>query len=90
MLEDTVLYVGRTIAHLASALLMLPPLPYFFDELDLLLGKIEITVPSVFAKIAHLLPVRAVAPVVAQKWCASPFLAKALTRFFVAATSHDE
>ena len=63
MHEDSVLYVSRMIAHLASILLMLLQLPIFLadpQELVLLPGKIEGTDPCVFEKIAHLLLVRAV------------------------------
>ena len=55
VIEDTVLRVSRTIAHLASKLLVLPPLPDFLadpQELDSLPGKVEITIP-VFENIAH-------------------------------------
>ena len=64
LLEDSVLYVSHMIAYLASILRMLPPFPDCLSdpqELDLLPGKIEITTPSLFEKIAHLLLVRAVA-----------------------------
>ena len=63
MHEDSVLYVSRMIARLASTLLMLLQLPIFLadpQELVLLPGKIEGTDPCVFEKIAHLLLVRAV------------------------------
>ena len=48
VLEDPILYVSRIIAHLASTLLLLLPLPDSVanpHELDLLLGKNEISVP---------------------------------------------
>ena len=56
MLEESVLYVSRTIGRLASIFLML----LHPQELDLLRKEIEITVPSVFEKIVYLLLVRAV------------------------------
>ena len=72
VLGDSVLYVSRIIASLAS-ILLLPPLPKFLahaQELDLLPGKIEMTVPSVFEKIAHLLLVRVVELASAHNHCA--------------------
>ena len=80
MLEDAVLYVSRTIAHLASILLMLLPLPIFLadpQELVLLPGKIEGTDPCGFEKIAHLLLIRAVELEFAQLyWEPHSFLPK--------------
>ena len=60
-LEYSVLSVSRVVVKLASILLMLLPLPTFIadpQEHELLPVKIEITVPSVFEKLAHLLHVR--------------------------------
>ena len=73
MLEDSVLNVSRVLAHLASVVLMLIPLPKFLadlQDLDWLPEKIAITVPSVFEKIAHLLLVRAVELVSTHDNCA--------------------
>ena len=64
--EDTVLQVRCVLARLVSTLLMSLPLPNFLAdlrELDLLPGKIRITVLSVFEKVAHLRHGRAVAKV---------------------------
>ena len=63
VLDDSVLYGSSIPAQLASILLMLLPLPYFLvnlQELDLRAENIEITIPSVFEKVAHLLHFRAV------------------------------
>ena len=62
VLEDSIVYVSRIIAHLASILLLLLASPNCLAdlrELSLLTGKIETTVPSVFEKIAHLFLLRA-------------------------------
>ena len=77
VLEDSVLHVSRIIAHLASILRMLSPLPKFLadpQEFDLLPGKIETTRPSVFEKIALLLLVGAVALAFARKNSALHYL----------------
>ena len=63
VIEGPVLYVSRELAHPVSMLLVLTPLPNVpadLQGLDLLPEKIEISVPSVFEKIAHLLLVRVV------------------------------
>ena len=57
VLDDSVRYASRTVAHLASILPLLLSLPNVLaapQELDMFPGKIEMTVPSVFEKIAHL------------------------------------
>ena len=57
VLDDSVLCVSHTITYLASIHLLLLPLPNVLtdpQELDLLPGKIGITVPSVFLKKSHI------------------------------------
>ena len=69
MHEVSVLYGSRIIAHLASILPLLLPLPKNVadpEDHDLLPGKIEITVPSVSEKVSHLLLFRVVEPVFAH------------------------
>ena len=76
VIEDSVLCVSRVLAHLASALLMLLTLQKILvdlQELDLFLEKIEITIPFVFEKIAHLPHVRAVEHTSANYNCALHF-----------------
>ena len=57
MLEDSVLNGSRIVTHLASILLLLHRLPKFLSDpqnLDLLPGKIKITVPCLFEEIVNL------------------------------------
>ena len=84
VLEDSVLYASRTLAHLAFILLMSLPLPKFLadlQELDLLPEKISITVPSVFEEIAHLLHVRAVELASAHCNCSRFILTRGSNKF---------
>ena len=87
VLEGSVLYLSRKLYHLASVTICLVDL----QELEFLPDKIEIRVPTVPQKIAHLLLVRAVELASAHSKCAPHyFLSEHLTRFCLAAASYSE